>query len=235
MRARDSEVMLGDSEHGVPLTGGGTSDTVVVRVGQTVRRTVMPWSASMHALLRHLELLRRSHQPNINSGRGVVGRDRRRTGSIRKRTSGSIPSKASLCARRLRETDFLSEHRSDAHYPTSLASRTDTSAGSQLPACAQSKRTCPNGDPAPGMARGIARPLRAICPSGRIRAGLEPARRSMTRACRLVVDEPLVSDRARPERRARLTRTLLRVAGLDRLRSDSAPWSGVARRVELCE
>ncbi len=37
-----------------PLTGGHDSGPVV-RVGDTVRRELKPWSASVHALLRHLE------------------------------------------------------------------------------------------------------------------------------------------------------------------------------------
>ncbi len=41
-------------EKELPLSGGNVS--TVVRVGNTVRRTMGPWSSSVHALLRHLEL-----------------------------------------------------------------------------------------------------------------------------------------------------------------------------------
>ncbi|BCJ57962.1 hypothetical protein Jiend_13840 [Micromonospora endophytica] len=37
----------------IPLHGGNVS--TVVRVGDTVRRNVGPWTPSVHALLRHLE------------------------------------------------------------------------------------------------------------------------------------------------------------------------------------
>src|SRR5256884_8900785 len=37
----------------IPLLGGNTS--TVVRVGDTVRRNVGPWTPAVHALLRHLE------------------------------------------------------------------------------------------------------------------------------------------------------------------------------------
>lgn len=41
------------NEEEIVLTGGNVS--TVVRVGDTVRRTVGPWSAAVHDLLRHLE------------------------------------------------------------------------------------------------------------------------------------------------------------------------------------
>jgi hypothetical protein len=41
------------SETEIPLTGG--SVTSVVRVGDTVRRAMGPWSPAVHALLKHLE------------------------------------------------------------------------------------------------------------------------------------------------------------------------------------
>jgi hypothetical protein len=41
------------SSEEIPLEGGNTSP--VVRVGNTVRRQVGPWTPSVHALLRHLE------------------------------------------------------------------------------------------------------------------------------------------------------------------------------------
>jgi hypothetical protein len=42
-----------DEERELPLTGGGLTD--VVRVGDTVRRPMRPWSEPVHALLRHLQ------------------------------------------------------------------------------------------------------------------------------------------------------------------------------------
>src|SRR2546429_10022381 len=41
------------TQQGIPLLGGNTS--TVVRVGDTLRRNVGPWTPSRHALLRHLE------------------------------------------------------------------------------------------------------------------------------------------------------------------------------------
>ncbi|WP_184841632.1 phosphotransferase [Allocatelliglobosispora scoriae] len=46
--------MTVDSELEIPLRGGNVS--TVVRVGDTVRRNVGPWTPAVHALLRHLEL-----------------------------------------------------------------------------------------------------------------------------------------------------------------------------------
>src|SRR5947207_15074862 len=41
------------TQQGIPIIGGNTS--TVVRVGDTVRRNVGPWTPAVHALLRHLE------------------------------------------------------------------------------------------------------------------------------------------------------------------------------------
>jgi hypothetical protein len=45
----------------IPLTGG--NENVVVRVGDTVRRPVHPWTPAVHTLLRHLEQVRFAESP----------------------------------------------------------------------------------------------------------------------------------------------------------------------------
>jgi hypothetical protein len=49
--------------HEEPLTGGNT--TVVVRVGDTVRRPVGPWTPAVHDLLRHLAAVGFSGSPRV--------------------------------------------------------------------------------------------------------------------------------------------------------------------------
>lgn len=58
---------------GVPLSGGNTNADVR-RVGDTVRRTAGPWTASVHALLRHLAAVGFSAAPQP-LGRDVRGRE----------------------------------------------------------------------------------------------------------------------------------------------------------------
>ena len=47
----------------MPLAGGNLS--TVVRIGDTVRRPLRPWSAAVHGLLRHLEARRFDGAPRI--------------------------------------------------------------------------------------------------------------------------------------------------------------------------
>src|SRR5438045_1578734 len=47
----------------IPLIGGNTS--TVVRVGDTVRRNVGPWTPAVHALLRHLEYIGFTGAPRV--------------------------------------------------------------------------------------------------------------------------------------------------------------------------
>ena len=47
----------------IPLLGGNTS--TVVRVGDTVRRNVGPWTPAVHALLRHLEYVGFTGAPRV--------------------------------------------------------------------------------------------------------------------------------------------------------------------------
>ena len=58
----------------IPLLGGNTS--TVVRVGDTVRRNVGPWTPSVHALLRHLEAVGFAGAPRVlgidDQGREVL-------------------------------------------------------------------------------------------------------------------------------------------------------------------
>src|SRR6185436_14241707 len=51
---RTLSLMTPQDEPEIPLEGGTVND-VVVRVGDTVRRSVGPWTPAVHALLRHLE------------------------------------------------------------------------------------------------------------------------------------------------------------------------------------
>lgn len=49
---------MSNDEHEIPLGGAGYGkSTGIVRIGDTVRRPVGPWSPVVHALLRHLELV----------------------------------------------------------------------------------------------------------------------------------------------------------------------------------
>lgn len=75
---------MGDDEAGAVLGGGGDSGTVIW-VGDTVRRRVRPWTVSVHAVLRHLEVAGFDGAPRAlgidESGREVLtfiaGRDGR--------------------------------------------------------------------------------------------------------------------------------------------------------------
>lgn len=59
-----------------PLVGGTANRGLVVRVGNTVRRPLRPWSASTHALLGHLEAVGFTGAPRFlgvdDSGREVL-------------------------------------------------------------------------------------------------------------------------------------------------------------------
>lgn len=63
-----------DTQSEVPLTGGYVN--VVVRVGDTVRRSTGPWTLAVHLLLRHLEAAEFGESPRVlgfdSEGREVL-------------------------------------------------------------------------------------------------------------------------------------------------------------------
>lgn len=64
---------MGDIELGERLSGGGDSGSII-RIGDTVRRPIRPQSASVHALLRHLEAVGFVGAPRV-SGIDERGRE----------------------------------------------------------------------------------------------------------------------------------------------------------------
>ncbi len=55
---------MSQDEIEIPLPGG-TVNEVVVRVGNTVRRSTGPWTPAVHALLRHLESVGFEYSPRV--------------------------------------------------------------------------------------------------------------------------------------------------------------------------
>ncbi|HEX3813042.1 MAG TPA: hypothetical protein VHX59_09390, partial [Mycobacteriales bacterium] len=64
---------MGDIEIGERLAGGGDSGSIV-RIGDTIRRPIRPQSASVHALLLHLEAVEFKGAPRV-SGIDECGRE----------------------------------------------------------------------------------------------------------------------------------------------------------------
>src|SRR6266851_6013170 len=64
--------MSADPQEEEVLSGGNLS--VVVRIGDTVRRPVGPWTSAVHALLRHLESVGFDGAPRVH-GFDEAGRE----------------------------------------------------------------------------------------------------------------------------------------------------------------
>ena len=82
---------MSEGEIEIPLEGGTVND-VVVRVGDTVRRSTGPWTPAVHALLKHLE---RAGFPYSSRVLGIDAKGREVLGYV-EGVTGNMPWPAAL-------------------------------------------------------------------------------------------------------------------------------------------